>query len=81
MTGWIRVANAAWNIVIAWIIVTALTPFFEDQLHLRQAHALAVCAMIFAGFVGLGLGSGPLVQDHLARTGHDRLALVRRARR
>ena len=57
---WVRmtgdpVANAAWQIVIAWIIVTALTPLFEGGLHLRQAHALAIGAMIFAGFVGSGL--------------------------
>src|SRR6185312_2954213 len=49
------VANAAWQIVIAWIIVAVLTPLVEGGLHLMQAHALAVSAMIFAGFVGSGL--------------------------
>ena len=49
------VANAAWQIAIAFVIVTALLPVFEGELHLTQAHTLAVCAMIFAGFVGSGL--------------------------
>jgi len=49
------VANTAWQIVIAWIIIIVLTPLIEGGLHLRQAHALAIGATIFAGFVGSGL--------------------------
>lgn len=49
------VANAAWQIAIAWAIVTVLTPVFEGGLHLTQAHAPAVWGMIFSGFVGSGL--------------------------
>ena len=49
------VANTAWQIVIAWVIIIVLTPLIEGGLHFGQAHALAIGAMIFAGFVGSGL--------------------------
>ena len=32
------VANAAWQVVIAFLIVVVLLPFFEGTLHLSQAH-------------------------------------------
>jgi len=49
------IANAAWQILAAFVIVTACLPFAEGSLHLSQASALAVFATIFAGLVGSGL--------------------------
>ena len=57
---WVRItgdpiANAAWQIVAALAVVVLCLPFAEGSLHLSQASALAVFAMIFAGLVGSGL--------------------------
>ena len=49
------IANAAWQILAAFIIVTACLPFAEGSLQLSQASMLAVFATIFAGLVGSGL--------------------------
>jgi drug/metabolite transporter (DMT)-like permease len=49
------VANAAWQVVIAFLIVVLLLPFFEGELHLAQADAKAYGAAIFAGLMGSGL--------------------------
>jgi drug/metabolite transporter (DMT)-like permease len=49
------VANAAWQVVIAFIIVTLSLPFAEGTLHLSQAHKPALAAAVFAGLVGSGL--------------------------
>jgi drug/metabolite transporter (DMT)-like permease len=49
------IANAAWQIVVAFVVVVLCLPFAEGSLHLSQASALAVFAMIFAGLVGAGL--------------------------
>jgi drug/metabolite transporter (DMT)-like permease len=49
------IANAAWQIFFAFVIVTACLPLFEGSLHLTQASGLAVFATIFAGLVGSGL--------------------------
>jgi drug/metabolite transporter (DMT)-like permease len=49
------IANAAWQIVVAFVVVILCLPFAEGSLHLSQASALAVFAMIFAGIVGAGL--------------------------
>jgi drug/metabolite transporter (DMT)-like permease len=49
------IANAAWQISVAFAIVVLCLPFAEGSLQLRQAHALAVFAMVFAGLVGSGL--------------------------
>jgi drug/metabolite transporter (DMT)-like permease len=49
------IANAAWQIFVALVIVAVLLPFTEGSLQLSQAHALAVFATIFAGLVGSGL--------------------------
>jgi drug/metabolite transporter (DMT)-like permease len=49
------VANAAWQVVIAFGLVVLLLPFFERTLHLTQAHKPALGAAIFAGLVGSGL--------------------------
>ena len=49
------IANAAWQVLVAFVIVTVLLPFAEGSLQLSQAHAYAVFASIFAGLVGSGL--------------------------
>ena len=49
------VANAAWQIVVALVIVTACLPFVEGTLRLSQAHPPALIAAVFAGLVGSGL--------------------------
>ena len=49
------IANAAWQIFIAFVVVVVCLPFAEGSLQLTQAHALAVFAMIFAGLAGAGL--------------------------
>ena len=49
------IANAAWQILVAFVIVTGCVPFAEGTLHLAQASALAVFATVFAGLVGSGL--------------------------
>ena len=49
------IANAAWQIFVAFVVVVLCLPFAEGTLQLTQAHALAVFAMIFAGLVGSGL--------------------------
>ncbi|MGB9365041.1 MAG: DMT family transporter [Xanthobacteraceae bacterium] len=49
------VANAAWQVVISFLIVVLLLPFFEGTLHLGQAHKPALAAAIFAGLMGSGL--------------------------
>jgi len=49
------IANAAWQVLVAFVIVTVLLPFAEGSLQLSQAHASAVFASIFAGLVGSGL--------------------------
>lgn len=49
------VANAAWQVLVAFIIVTVCLPFVEGSLHLSQARAPALAAAVFAGFVGSGL--------------------------
>jgi drug/metabolite transporter (DMT)-like permease len=49
------VANAAWQVVIAFLIVTVLLPFVEGTLHLGQAHQSALAAAVFAGLAGSGL--------------------------
>ncbi|MEJ0074372.1 MAG: DMT family transporter [Alphaproteobacteria bacterium] len=49
------VANAAWQVVIAFLIVVLLLPVFEGELHLSQAHPKAFGAAIFAGLMGSGL--------------------------
>src|SRR6185295_16575704 len=39
----------------AFVVVVLCLPFAEGSLHLSQASALAVFAMIFSGLVGSGL--------------------------
>ena len=48
------VVNAAWQVFVAFVIVTALLPFFEGSLHLSQAHAPAILGLIWSGLVGSG---------------------------
>jgi drug/metabolite transporter (DMT)-like permease len=49
------VANAAWQVVIAFLIVVVLLPVVEGNLHLSQAHKPALVAAVFAGLAGSGL--------------------------
>jgi drug/metabolite transporter (DMT)-like permease len=49
------VVNAAWQVFVAFLIVVALLPFFEGSLHLSQAHAPAILALIWSGLLGSGL--------------------------
>jgi drug/metabolite transporter (DMT)-like permease len=49
------IANAAWQIFFAFVIVILCLPLFEGSFHLTQASMLAVFATIFAGLVGSGL--------------------------
>ena len=49
------VVNAAWQVFVAFVIVTALLPLFEGSLHLSQAHMPAIIGLIWSGLVGSGL--------------------------
>lgn len=49
------VANAAWQVFVAFAVVTVLLPFAEGALQLTQAHALAVFGLVWSGLVGSGL--------------------------
>jgi drug/metabolite transporter (DMT)-like permease len=49
------VVNAAWQVFVAFIAVTLGLPFVEGTLHLTQAHAPALLALIWSGLVGSGL--------------------------
>ena len=49
------IANAAWQIFVAFVVVVLCLPFAEGTLQLTQAHALAVFGVIFSGLVGSGL--------------------------
>jgi drug/metabolite transporter (DMT)-like permease len=49
------IANAAWQVFTAFVIVLACLPVAEGTLHVSQAHALTIGAMIFAGLMGSGL--------------------------
>ena len=47
--------NAGWQVFVAFVVVTALLPFFEGSLHLSQAHTPAILALIWSGLMGSGL--------------------------
>jgi len=49
------VANAAWQVLIAFFIVVLLLPVFEGELHLAQADTKGIGAAVFAGLMGSGL--------------------------
>lgn len=49
------VVNAAWQVFVAWVIVTLLLPVFEGSLHVTQAHGLAIFCLIWSGLIGSGL--------------------------
>jgi drug/metabolite transporter (DMT)-like permease len=49
------VVNAAWQVFVAFAIVTALLPIAEGPLHLTQAHGLAIFGLIWSGLIGSGL--------------------------
>jgi drug/metabolite transporter (DMT)-like permease len=68
------VANAAWQVVIAFGIVVVLLPVFEGELHLAQAHLKrSSAAAIFAGW---SAPASPTFcgSDHRPRVGDDGLA-------
>ena len=48
------VVNAAWQVFVAFVIVTALLPIAEGSLHLTQAHGLAIFGLIWSGLIGSG---------------------------
>ena len=49
------VVNAAWQVFVAFAIVSALLPIAEGSLHLTQAHGLAIFGLIWSGLIGSGL--------------------------
>jgi drug/metabolite transporter (DMT)-like permease len=49
------VVNAAWQVFVAFVIVTVSLPFAEGSLHLTQAHGLAIFGLIWSGLAGSGL--------------------------
>jgi drug/metabolite transporter (DMT)-like permease len=49
------VANAAWQVFVAFAVVAVLLPFAEGALQLTQAHALALFGLVWSGLVGSGL--------------------------
>jgi drug/metabolite transporter (DMT)-like permease len=48
-------AITIWQLVFGLIFVGACLPVFEGSLHLGQAHAQAIVALLFSGFVGTGI--------------------------
>jgi len=48
------VVNAAWQVFVAFVLVTISLPFAEGSLHLTQAHGLAIFGLIWSGLVGSG---------------------------
>ena len=48
------VVNAAWQVFVAFVVVTLLLPLFEGSLHVTQAHGLAIFGLIWSGLVGSG---------------------------
>ncbi len=48
-------AIAAWQVLIAFVVISAGLPIFEGSLHLSQAHLPSILALIFSGLVGSGL--------------------------
>ena len=73
------VANAAWQVVIAFVIVVLCCRFFEGTLHLSQAHEPALVRRDLRRADGLGARLFPVVRDHRPRVGDDGVA--RRAER
>jgi drug/metabolite transporter (DMT)-like permease len=49
------VVNAAWQVFVAFVIVTVSLPFAEGSLHLTQAHGPAIFGLIWSGLIGSGL--------------------------
>jgi len=49
------VAIAAWQLVVAFVVVVACLPFVEGSLQLMQAGAPALFGTLFTGLVGSGL--------------------------
>jgi drug/metabolite transporter (DMT)-like permease len=49
------VVNAAWQVFVAFVIVTVSLPFVEGSLHVTQAGVPAVLCLIWSGLAGSGL--------------------------
>ncbi len=49
------VVNAAWQVFVAFVLVTASLPIAEGSLHVTQAHMPAVLCLIWSGLAGSGL--------------------------
>jgi drug/metabolite transporter (DMT)-like permease len=49
------VMNAAWQVFVAFVVVTLLLPVFEGSLHVTQAHGPAIFGLIWSGLIGSGL--------------------------
>jgi len=48
------VVNAAWQVFVAFVIVTLLLPLVEGTLHLTQAHGPAIFGLVWSGLIGSG---------------------------
>jgi drug/metabolite transporter (DMT)-like permease len=48
-------AVAAWQVLIAFIVISAGLPIFEGALHVAQAGWPSILALIFSGLVGSGI--------------------------
>jgi drug/metabolite transporter (DMT)-like permease len=44
-----------WQILIAFVVITACLPVFEGSLHLWPLHAKTIVALVFSGLVGSGI--------------------------
>jgi drug/metabolite transporter (DMT)-like permease len=49
------VTVAAWQLVVAFVVVVASIPLVEGGFHFGQAHAPAIIGMVFTGVIGAGL--------------------------
>jgi drug/metabolite transporter (DMT)-like permease len=48
------VVNAAWQVFVAFVLVTLSLPIAEGSLHVTQAHGLAIFGLIWSGLIGSG---------------------------
>jgi len=48
------VVNAAWQVFVAFVLVTVSLPIAEGSLHVTQAHGLAIFGLIWSGLIGSG---------------------------
>jgi drug/metabolite transporter (DMT)-like permease len=48
-------AIAAWQVFIAFVVITAGLPIFEGSLHIWPVHLPSLLALVFSGLVGSGI--------------------------